>query len=202
MNSDAVRKLFETRILPAFQIEYQAMENPAFFIDEDSQDIDGSGSPGLVGVTAGACNQDDFLVIFALAHETAHGVVYLEYRDQGRHCPNAAGYGRKKHEACADLIATRVLISQAPDLWAQVNANLDRMPSILGIATDSHPSGTRRVQMIKSFVAGYNRASVPSSPGFFSSLFCCFGKGSLSTHDAQQKAFDKVFKEIDKSINL
>lgn len=196
MTGPDATELFSTRILPAFKIEYQTMGDTEFFIDEDSEDIDGTGGVGLVGVTKGACQQADFLVRFAIAHETAHGVVALEHVKQGTHCPQAMGADRKKHEAWADLIATKVLITQLPDLWASIAANIDLLPNILGLATASHPSGATRVKLIKAFVAAHNRAATPASRGFFSKIFCCCSSNPISTTQAKENAFNAAFRKI------
>ncbi|WP_182852357.1 hypothetical protein [Metapseudomonas otitidis] len=196
MVEEDVRALFNDRFLPAFKNEYPAMGNTDFYIDETNQDIDGAGSPGLVMVTQGACQQADYLVLFAIAHETAHGVVALEHARQGTHCPEAMDAGRKKHEAWADLIATKVLLCQLPDLWASVAANIDLIPNILGPATPSHPSGARRVELIKNFVTAYTRAGIPASRSIFSCFFCCVSK-PISTTQAKARAFRSAFLGIE-----
>jgi len=194
MTGPDVEKLFNTRVLPAFQNEYPNMDETYFFIDEESEEIDGSGGPGIVGLTKGARQQADYLVKFAIAHETAHGVVYLEHIKQGTTCPQAEGSDRKKHEAWADLIATKVLLTRIPDFWAVIAAQLDEISNILGAATNSHPSGQTRVRLIKDYVAAYNQAGT-TSKGCFSRIFCCFSS-PVSTTQAKENAFKAAFKKI------
>lgn len=197
MTGPDAENLFNTRIFPAFKIEYPNIDNSTYFyIDETSQEIDGSGGPGIVGITKGAREQADFLVKFAIAHETAHGVVYLEHIKQGSICPDAVGQDRKKHEAWADLIATKVMLTYIPDFWSVIGAQLEVISNILGQATDSHPSGQTRVKLIKDFVAAYNQAGTSSSRGFFSSIFCCFSKSPVSTTQERKNAFNAAFKKI------
>lgn len=196
MNEQEATDLFNNRVLPAFKLEYPNIDVPYFFVD-NSADIDGTGGVGIVGLTQGACQQSDYFVRFAIAHETAHGVVYREHEKQGTHCPQAEGISRKKHEAWADLIATKVLIDWLPDLWASVHANIDLMPNILGPAVETHPSGATRVRLMKEFVTAYSQAGIPASPGFFSMLLCCFGKRPVGTAQAKRDAFEAAFRKIE-----
>ncbi|WP_337882938.1 hypothetical protein [Chromobacterium haemolyticum] len=194
-NQDATN-VFETQIFPAFEKEYNGIEKPTdFFIDTNNLDIDGAGAPGVVVLSQGACNQADYFVYFAIAHETAHGVVALEHKKQGSHCPEAMDVHRKKHEAWADLIATKVLITRLPHLWTQVQAYIDLMPNILGDGTDSHPSGTKRIELMKEFIKSHNRVGAHPSTGLFSKILCCCAKKSTSTEDVFKSAFKKIETE-------
>ncbi|MEK1941799.1 MAG: hypothetical protein AAAB16_15630 [Pseudomonas sp.] len=196
MKEEAARELFDSRFLPAFKLHYPSMADTEFFVDPDSMEIDGGGSPGLVLLTKGACEQADYLVKFAIAHETAHGVVFLECEKQGVNCPNPEGITRKKHEAWADLIATKVLITQLPEFWALVAANLDLLVSVLGIDTGSHPSGKVRVKLIREYASAYDQASVPVSKGFLRTIFCCGSSKPNNPVQRREKAFNACFAKI------
>jgi len=76
--------------------------------------------PGIVTVTGGVCAGPLYLKVFAITHETGHGVANIECTNQGINCPQPIGNDAKKHEAWADLIATRILLNVIPNLGNSV----------------------------------------------------------------------------------
>ncbi|WP_158704700.1 hypothetical protein [Ectopseudomonas mendocina] len=204
MDAEAAKILFESTILPAFKVHYSAMDDKTqFFVDEENNEIDGAGSPGLVQLSRGACDEPDWLVNFAIAHETAHGVVFLECNAQGVSVPQAQDYGRKKHEAWAGLIATKVLMAQLPDVWALVEAQLHVLANKLGgsAVTASHPTGNKRVELIREYASAYVQAETPKSKGFLRTIFCC-GSAPNNPVLRREKAFNSCFKKINNSTNF
>jgi hypothetical protein len=144
-------------IRPAFVKRYGAGAVP-IQIDIDMADarFNGNGGFGFVQVTGGVARHPDAAVrLFAVAHETGHGVVFREMLRLGvaPWAPFTDGEARL-HEHMADLVAMRVLRENQPAVANAIVGSLGHIADALGPAFGDHPSGDARAALIRRLVHG------------------------------------------------
>lgn len=149
---------FSQRIRPAYiQAGYNVNGDVPGVLAVDEQDlgIEGFGSPGYVQVSMGIVNEPmRCLRIFAVAHESGHGVAYLACQNAGVVIPQTIGDGPKRHEHLADLIGMRVLMEYLREEAAGIYKNLNSLRTWLGNGDFQHPSGDRRTRLLSRLHKG------------------------------------------------
>ncbi|MES2207582.1 MAG: hypothetical protein V4525_12430 [Pseudomonadota bacterium] len=155
---DFIKQEWASRILPAFKKAYAHGDFPKELMIIPGQLFDGFGAPGLVAVDEAVAFEPLLGIrLFALAHETAHCVTYLECEKQNITTPNTdTGLNKHKHEMMADLIAIHVLTQYLPRISNEVKIRLNSLAQKLGAGDAEHPSGYIRVQTMNAYYKGAN----------------------------------------------
>ena len=184
------QNFFTNDVLPAYRRQYPNMNDPGqLVVDNTINEIDGGGGPGVVYVSGGVCAGPIYLKIFAITHETGHGVANIECTMQGINCPQPINNDAKKHEAWADLIATRILLNFMHRHRNSVFSYMNNIVHALGAGGTMHPSGRRRVEIMNEYRktrAGFFKRLIPFIPFSakkrarkFDQLFRGIGNGTV-----------------------
>jgi hypothetical protein len=149
---------YDNIIRPAYVRRYGDIANiaPHIFVNEGDPHFNGDGGVGMVLMTLGVAREPvRSLRLFALAHETGHGVVCLEsMRLTGSVINTLSDADTRWHEFMADLIGMRVLKDYLPVVAAEVMSNLGLLSARLGPAFGQHPSGLERTALIRKLYFG------------------------------------------------
>ncbi len=155
---EKLKTLYLTKIKPIFVANYNEVDIPTEFkIDSKDKSINAGASFGYVEVSKGLVDCDDeYIQMFTLFHEVGHIVTLSQAKkfDLGNEIPKGKTTNDyQKAEYLADLIAIYFIDKNYPKQRELIVTNFDKLQNLLGYGSFTHPSGKKRVQLLKNYLS-------------------------------------------------
>lgn len=153
---DALKKLYSNEIITLFE-GYKNVEIPTEFkIDTNDNSINAGASFGYVEVSQGLINyKKEYIQVYVLAHEVAHIVTINQAYlfGLGESIPSGSVTNDyKKAEYLADIIAIHLINTQLPEQMKLIYSDFENLKTLLGAGSFTHPSGTKRINMMNQYL--------------------------------------------------
>jgi len=153
---EALELLYKTKVIPLFKA-YDKVEIPTdFVVDKKDASINAGASFGYVEVSQGLIDSDKEVVqLFVLAHEVAHIATISQATifNLGDEIPAGEVVNPyQKAELLADLMAIHLMATQEAADRVRLEKELNYLTSLFGMGGFTHPSGTKRVAMMREYL--------------------------------------------------
>lgn len=153
---EQLQKLYTTAIKPLFK-KYKNTNIPnSFTVDSKDNSINAGASHNFLTVSQGlVSSKKEYIQTYVLAHEIAH-IITLNQAElfglQGAIPSGEKTNDYKKSEYLADLIAIHLIKKHLPKEFNLLQKDFVSLKIMLGNGDFMHPSGSKRVNMMKTYI--------------------------------------------------
>lgn len=153
---EQLQKLYTSVVKPLFKMYKDAPIPDNFTVDVKDTSINAGASHHFLEVSQGLINSEKkYLQIYVLAHEISHIVTLNQAELFGLKGAIPSGKNTndyKKSEYLADLIAIYLIQKNLPKQFNLLQNDFDFIQTILGSGNFMHPSGEKRVNLMKTYI--------------------------------------------------